>query len=46
MQPWYNEVDCSMKVANIICNLNEEKSIGNLLNAKEETVKKIKMLKR
>lgn len=45
-QPWYNEVDCSMKVANIICNLNEEKSIGNLLNAKEETIKKIKMLKR
>lgn len=45
-QPWYKEVDCSKKLANIICNLNEEKSIGNLLNAKEETVKKIKMLKR
>lgn len=42
---WFVEVDCSMKLANIICNINEEKSIGNLLNAKEETVQKIKKLK-
>ena len=44
-KPWIEVVDCSMKLANIICNLNEDKSIGNLLNAKEETVEKIKKLK-
>ena len=41
-QPWYNEVDCSEKLAHIICNLNEEKPIGSLLNSKEETIQKIK----
>lgn len=45
-QEWFREVDCSPKVASIICNLNENKSIGNLLNAKDETVQKIKSLKR
>lgn len=44
-KPWIEVVDCSMKLANIICNLNEDKSIGNLLNAKGETVEKIKKLK-
>lgn len=44
-KPWIEIVDCSMKLANIICNLNEDKSIGNLLNAKKETVEKIKKLK-
>ena len=43
-KPWFEEVDCSMKLANIICNINEDKPIGNLLNAKEETVEKIKKL--
>ena len=43
-KPWFEEVDCSMKLANIICNINEDKPIGNLLNAKKETVEKIKML--
>ena len=33
-----------MKLANIICNINEDKPIGNLLNAKTETVEKIKKL--
>ena len=44
-KPWFEEVDCSMKLANIICNINEDKPIGNLLNAKEETVEKIKKLR-
>lgn len=43
---WYREVDCSMKVASIICNINEDKSIGNLLNAKAETLEKIKQLRK
>ena len=43
-KPWFEEVDCSMKLANIICNINEDKPIGNLLNAKAETVEKIKQL--
>ena len=43
-KPWFEEVDCSMKLANIICNINEDKPIGNLLNAKTETVEKIKKL--
>ena len=37
-KPWFEEVDCSMKLANIICNINEDKPIGNLLNAKAETL--------
>lgn len=43
--PWFVDVDCSMKVANIINNLNEGKSIRSLLNGKEETAQKIKNLK-
>ena len=43
---WFEEVDCSMKLANIICNINEDKPIGNLLNAKQETVEKIKTLRK
>ena len=45
-KPWFEEVDCSMKLANIICNINEDKPIGNLLNAKDETVEKIKQLRK
>ena len=44
--PWFHSVDCSKKVANIISNLNESKSIKSLLNSKEQTAQKIKMLKR
>ena len=44
--PWFHSVDCSKKVANIISNLNEGKSINSLLNSKEQTAQKIKMLKR
>lgn len=44
--PWFYSVDCSLKVANIICNLNEGKSIKSLLNGKEETAYKIKTLKK
>lgn len=43
--PWYFNVDCSQKVAKIISNLNESKSIKPLLNGKEETAQKIKTLK-
>ena len=45
-KPWFNSVDCSEKVANIISNMNEGKSIRSLLNGKEETACKIKTLKR
>lgn len=45
-KPWFNSVDCSLKVANIISNMNEGKSIRSLLNGKEETAYKIKTLKR
>lgn len=44
--PWFHSVDCSEKVANIINNLNEGKSIRSLLNGREETVYKIKTLKK
>jgi len=43
---WYKEVDCSMKVAKIICKLNENESIGALLQSADETVQKIRMLKK
>lgn len=45
-KPWFNSVDCSLKVANIINNMNEGKSIRALLNGKEETAYKIKTLNR
>lgn len=44
--PWYYDVDCSYKVANIISNLNDGTSVRNLLNGREETAYKIKMLKK
>ena len=44
--PWFHSVDCSEKVANIISNLNEEKSIRNILNGKEETARKVKTLRK
>jgi len=44
--PWFVSVDCSEKVAKIICNLNEGNSIRHLLNGKEETAQKIKVLRR
>ena len=44
-KPWFEEVDCSMKVASIICNINEGKSVENLLRADSETVQKIKKLR-
>lgn len=42
--PWFFSVDCSEKVAKIINNLNEGKSIAPLLNGKEATACKIKTL--
>ena len=44
--PWFECVDCSEKVANIISNLNEGKSIRSILNGKEETASKIKTLRK
>lgn len=41
---WFQSVDCSYKLAQIICNLNEGKSIRDLLNDKEETANKVKKL--
>lgn len=43
---WYRDVDCSDKVAKIISNLNEGKSIGAILNGKEAIVNKVKQLKK
>ena len=44
--PWFECVDCSEKVANIISNLNEGKSIRGFLNGKEETAYKVKTLRK
>ncbi len=43
-KPWFKEVDCTMKLARIICNINENKPIENLLRADTETLQKIKKL--
>ena len=43
--PWFEEVDCSYKVAKVICNLNEGKSIRELMNGKEQTAKEIMDIK-
>lgn len=42
---WFNSVDCSEKIANIINDLDNGKSIKELLDGKKETAHKIKMLK-
>lgn len=42
--PWFSSVDCSYKVATIIDDLNNGKSIKALLNGKEETAYKVKTL--
>ena len=42
--PWYNSVDCSKKVATIIDDLNNGRSIKELLDDKKETAYKIKTL--
>ena len=44
--PWYHDVDCSYKVATIINNLNDGTPVRNLLNGREETANKIKILKK
>ncbi len=44
--PWFESVDCSLRVAQIISNLNEGKSIREYLNGKEEMAEKVKSLKR
>lgn len=44
--PWFQNVDCSKKIAQIINSLHEGQSIHALLNGKEETAKKVKVLKR
>lgn len=43
-KPWFEEVDCTMKLARIICNINEDKPIEGLLSADSETLGKIKKL--
>ena len=45
-QPWFNSVDCSKKIAYIINTLNNGQSIKSLLSGKEETVRKIKILRK
>ena len=44
--PWFESVDCSNTVAHIIDNLNKGNSIRDLLNGKEETARKVKVLRR
>ena len=45
-QPWFYNVDCSSRVAQIIDYLNNGYSIRSLLNGKEDTAKKVKVLKK
>ena len=42
--PWLESVDCSLKVANIIDNLNNGNSIKELLDDKKDTAQKINTL--
>lgn len=45
-QPWFKSVDCSKKIAYIVHTLNCGESIKSLLSGKEETVRKIKTLRK
>ena len=42
--PWFSSVDCSEKIANIINDLDNGKSIKELLDGKEKTAYKVKTL--
>ena len=44
--PWFESVDCSHTIANIIDNLNKGNSIRELLNGKEDTARKVRTLRR
>ena len=44
--PWFCSVDCSFRIAQIINRLHHGESVRSLLNGKEETAKKIKVLKK
>ena len=44
--PWFHSVDCSKKIANVISDLNEGKSIRKILNDKEQTAYKVKTLRK
>ena len=44
--PWYHSVDCSSRIAHIIDKLHRGESIRSLLDGKEETAKKVKVLKK
>lgn len=46
MMPWFFSVDCSFKVANVISNLNDGKSVHDLLQGKEEAVQKVRRLRK
>ena len=45
-RPWFQIVDCSKRIAQLINHLHDGKSIQAILNGKEETAKKIKVLKK
>ena len=42
---WLKIVDCSEKVAQIICSLNKDRSINKLLKSSDATIKKIEQLR-
>ena len=44
--PWFESVDCSQKIANLISELNYGKSVGELISGRTETAVKIKKLRR
>lgn len=43
--PWFNEVDCSPRIGNIINALNQHHSISPFLNGKEKILQKVKTAK-
>lgn len=44
-QKWYNDVDCSNQLAQIIINLNNKKSLKGVCNNKQELFEKLKYIK-
>ena len=44
-QPWFHLVDCSYNIANVINELNYGRSIGELINGRDDVLKKVRKIR-
>lgn len=44
-QPWFQVVDCSSKIAHIINELNNSRSIGEVIQGREDVLRKVRRIR-